>query len=95
MRRLLLGYAVVFAFGGIPLIYMGDEIAMLNDLSYLEDPALADDSRWMHRPFMDWAAVASPRTVSAATICWPSACRRVCRSASRACSGSVFTRCSI
>jgi amylosucrase len=56
IRRLILLYAVVFGFGGIPLIYMGDEIAMRNDQSYLADPALADDNRWMHRPAMDWVA---------------------------------------
>jgi amylosucrase len=56
IRRLILLYAVVFAFGGIPLIYMGDEIAMRNDHTYLADPALADDNRWMHRPAMDWVA---------------------------------------
>jgi amylosucrase len=31
---------------------------MRNDDSYLDDPALADDNRWMHRPHMDWAAAA-------------------------------------
>jgi amylosucrase len=55
IRRLLLVHGVVMAYGGIPLIYMGDEIALGNDVTYLDDPALADDSRWMHRPWMDWA----------------------------------------
>ena len=58
IRRFVLLYAVAFAFGGIPLIYMGDELALRNDHSYLDDPALADDNRWMHRPHMDWAAAA-------------------------------------
>ncbi len=52
--RILLMHSLIFAFGGIPLIYMGDEIGLLNDHSYLEDPDLANDSRWIHRPFMDW-----------------------------------------
>lgn len=55
MRRLELLYGVLFGFGGIPLIYMGDEVALDSDLSYLADPSLADDSRWMHRPFMPWS----------------------------------------
>ncbi|MEV6488918.1 amylosucrase [Actinoplanes sp. NPDC051633] len=66
IRRLTLLYSVAFAFGGIPLIYMGDELAMRNDHTYLDDPALADDNRWMHRPHMDWAAAArrhDPATV--------------------------------
>ena len=33
---------------------MGDEIGILNDHSYRNNPSLADDGRWMHRPFMDW-----------------------------------------
>jgi amylosucrase len=54
MRRLELLYGVMFGFPGIPLVYMGDEIALDNDRSYLTDPAKADDSRWIHRPAMSW-----------------------------------------
>jgi amylosucrase len=54
LRRLELTYGVMFGFAGIPLIYMGDELALDNDLSYLDDPDHADDSRWMHRPQMPW-----------------------------------------
>ncbi len=54
INRLLCAYAIVFGFGGIPLLYMGDELAMLNDVSYINDPAKADDNRWIHRPKMDW-----------------------------------------
>jgi amylosucrase len=66
VRRLLLLYAVAFGFGGIPLIYMGDELALRNDHGYAADPARADDNRWLHRPPMDWAAAArrsDPATV--------------------------------
>ena len=56
LRRLESMYAVVFSFGGIPLIYMGDELAMRNDPQWNDDPAHADDNRWMHRPPMSWAA---------------------------------------
>ncbi len=49
---------LIASFGGIPLLYMGDEIGMLNDPSYREDPELAGDARWIHRPRMDWAAAA-------------------------------------
>ncbi len=58
IRRIYLLYAVVFGFGGIPLIYMGDELAMLNDHSYLRDSAKAWDNRWLHRPAMDWGLAA-------------------------------------
>jgi amylosucrase len=57
-QRMLMGHALIAAFGGIPLIYMGDELAMLNDYSYRDDPDLAHDSRWVHRPRMDWALAA-------------------------------------
>jgi amylosucrase len=56
IRRVLLLYAIAFAHGGLPLVYMGDEIGLRNDHGYEADPARADDNRWMHRPPMDWAA---------------------------------------
>ena len=55
--RILLGHALIASFGGVPLLYMGDEIGLLNDLSYLDDPHLAHDARWAHRPPMDWERV--------------------------------------
>ncbi|MEM7738028.1 MAG: alpha-amylase family protein [Deinococcota bacterium] len=55
IERMLLGFALMLGFGGIPLLYMGDEIALLNDYSYQNDPDTARDNRWMHRPYMDWA----------------------------------------
>jgi hypothetical protein len=58
IRRLILIYSVAFSYSGIPLIYMGDELALLNDQTYEKDPALADNNRWMHRPRMDWDAAA-------------------------------------
>lgn len=56
VRRILLLHAIAFAHGGLPLIYMGDELGLRNDTTYLDDPHRADDNRWMHRPAMDWAA---------------------------------------
>ncbi len=57
VQRIVLGNALIASFGGIPLIYMGDELALLNDYSYRDDPDHAHDSRWVHRPRMDWSAV--------------------------------------
>jgi amylosucrase len=56
LRRILLLHAVMLGFGGIPLVYMGDELGLLNDASYLKEPDKADDNRWAHRPRMDWQA---------------------------------------
>ena len=58
IRRILLLYAVAFAHGGLPLIYMGDELGLRNDRAWAADPARRDDNRWMHRPPMDWEAAA-------------------------------------
>ncbi|MFM2354536.1 MAG: hypothetical protein RLZZ528_272 [Pseudomonadota bacterium] len=55
VQRILLGHALIAGFGGIPLLYMGDELAALNDYAYLDNPDHAHDSRWVHRPRMDWA----------------------------------------
>ena len=57
VERILMGHALIASFGGIPLIYMGDEIGLTNDQSYLDDPELAPDGRWMQRPAMDWGTV--------------------------------------
>ncbi len=56
VRRILLLYGVCFTIGGIPLIYMGDELGMLNDYRYEDDPGKAGDSRWLHRISFDWGA---------------------------------------
>ncbi|HNK64040.1 MAG TPA: alpha-amylase family glycosyl hydrolase [Anaerolineales bacterium] len=54
IRRILLIHGVILAVGGIPLIYLGDEIGTLNDYTYRDDPAHERDSRWVHRPRADW-----------------------------------------
>ncbi len=54
IKVILLLHGMIMSFGGIPLLYYGDEIGTLNDNSYLEDPAKANDSRWTHRPRINW-----------------------------------------
>ena len=49
IQRILLIHNIILTIGGIPLIYLGDEVGTLNDYSYREDPAKSDDSRWVHR----------------------------------------------
>jgi amylosucrase len=56
LRRIILAYSLALSAGGIPLIYLGDEIATVNDYSYKRDPAKMHDSRWVHRPYFDWQA---------------------------------------
>ena len=50
VARVLVMHSVILSSGGIPLIYLGDEVGTLNDHSYLQDPDKAGDSRWVHRP---------------------------------------------
>jgi amylosucrase len=54
IARIRLGHALIMAWDGVPLIYMGDELGLLNDRSYADDPDRATDNRWLHRPLMDW-----------------------------------------
>ncbi len=58
IRRALLLYGLAFGYGGIPIIYMGDEVCLGDDAGYRDDPARSADSRWLHRPELDDAHVA-------------------------------------
>jgi amylosucrase len=55
VRRILMLYSIILSIGGIPLIYLGDELGTLNDYSFAYDLYKAGDSRWVHRPKTDWA----------------------------------------
>jgi len=66
IERILLGHALMLGFGGVPLLYMGDELGLLNDYTYSRDPDTRDDNRWLHRPYMDWAR--AERRFGAGTI---------------------------
>ncbi|WP_373753526.1 alpha-amylase family protein [Neisseria weixii] len=48
--RLKLLYSIVMSTGGLPLIYLGDEVGTLNDTDWSHDENKRDDSRWAHRP---------------------------------------------
>ena len=54
VETILLLHSMIMSFGGMPLIYYGDELGILNDDSYRQDPHKAGDSRWVHRPVIDW-----------------------------------------
>ncbi len=56
INRITLLHSIIMSFGGLPLIYSGDEIGLVNDYSYQKDVSKAYDNRWMHRPVMDWKA---------------------------------------
>lgn len=54
IRRILLIHGIILLIGGIPLIYLGDEIGTLNDYSYTSEKSKAHDSRWVHRARFNW-----------------------------------------
>ncbi|MEY3407382.1 MAG: amylosucrase, partial [Actinomycetota bacterium] len=54
IARINCAYAMVYGFGGIPLLYMGDELAITNDYGFEKVAEHADDNRWLHRPQMPW-----------------------------------------
>ncbi|MBF0250476.1 MAG: alpha-amylase [Alphaproteobacteria bacterium] len=57
IKVILLLHGMILSFGGIPLLYYGDEVGTLNDYGYLDDDRKSDDSRWVHRPTIDWDKV--------------------------------------
>jgi len=61
VQRLLLLHGIIFTIGGIPLLYLGDEVGALNDYRYSDEVSKEGDSRWLHRPLFDWEAAAGHR----------------------------------
>jgi amylosucrase len=61
IARIVLSYAVVMGWGGVPVIWMGDELGMLNDPDWASEPGHEADNRWAHRPKMDWQLAAQRR----------------------------------
>lgn len=54
LARLFLATAIAAGWGGIPVVWSGDELGMRNDPSWADEPGHADDNRWAHRPRLDW-----------------------------------------
>ena len=55
--KIIMLHSIIISYGGIPMIYAGDEIATLNDYSYLKDQNKKGDSRWVNRPTQDWNTI--------------------------------------
>ena len=56
IRAIVMLHAYMFTQSGIPVLYSGDEIGQCNDDDYRLDPNKVEDSRYLHRGKMDWAA---------------------------------------
>jgi amylosucrase len=54
LARLRLANAVVLGWGGIPVIWSGDELGQPNDAHWADEAGHEDDNRWTHRPRLDW-----------------------------------------
>jgi len=54
VRRILMLHSVILSIGGIPLLYLGDEVGTLNEYSFVHDLHKAGDSRWVHRAKTNW-----------------------------------------
>ncbi|MFC3687808.1 amylosucrase [Aquipuribacter hungaricus] len=52
--RVLLAHAVVMGFGGLPVLWSGDELALRDDLGWADEPGHEGDNRWAHRPRLPW-----------------------------------------
>ncbi len=58
LARLFLAHAVVCGWGGIPVVWSGDELGLPNDARWALEPGHEDDNRWAHRGRLDWEAAA-------------------------------------
>ena len=58
LARMFLAHAVVAGWGGIPVIWSGDELGMPNDPGWALEPGHEDDNRWAHRERLDWEQAA-------------------------------------
>jgi amylosucrase len=54
VARVLLAHAVVLGWGGLPMLWSGDELGLRGDPAWCADPARAGDTRWLHRPVLPW-----------------------------------------
>ncbi|MGH9270725.1 MAG: alpha-amylase, partial [Ilumatobacteraceae bacterium] len=54
IARILLLHSVILGWGGIPVLWMGDELALRNDLRWADESGHGGDNRWVHRRRMPW-----------------------------------------
>jgi amylosucrase len=54
LARIFLAHAVAAGWGGVPVVWSGDELAQSNDPAWAAEPGHEGDNRWAHRPRLDW-----------------------------------------
>jgi amylosucrase len=71
VHRILLAHALILGFGGLPVIWMGDELGLLNDPGWESSAPTPEragerpDNRWVHRPRMPWPVPPDRHGISA------------------------------
>ncbi|MBM6404703.1 alpha-amylase family protein [Phycicoccus sp. CSK15P-2] len=53
LAALRLAHAVVLGWGGVPVLWSGDELGLPNDPDWADEPGHEGDNRWAHRPRLD------------------------------------------
>ncbi|HEX8495975.1 MAG TPA: alpha-amylase family protein [Actinomycetales bacterium] len=59
IARVLLAHAVALGWGGVPVVWSGDELALPNDPDWADEPGHEADNRWAHRPRLPADALAA------------------------------------
>ena len=54
VARILLAHTIAAGFGGIPVLWSGDELGLGNDPHWADEPGHESDNRWASRPRIDW-----------------------------------------
>jgi len=57
IAKILMMHGIILTYGGIPMIYAGDEIGTLNDYTYQQNEDHVNDNRWVNRPIHNWTVV--------------------------------------
>ena len=57
--RIFLAHAIAAGWGGVPVVWSGDELAQPNDPDWAAEEGHEDDNRWAHRPRLDWSRAAA------------------------------------
>jgi amylosucrase len=67
LGRIFLAHAIAAAWGGVPVVWSGDELGQTNDPDWMDEEGHQGDNRWANRPRLDWTRAAQRhdlRTVS-------------------------------
>ncbi|HUB40273.1 MAG TPA: alpha-amylase family protein [Streptosporangiaceae bacterium] len=58
LGRIFLAHAMAAAWGGIPVVWSGDELGQTNDPDWMHEKGHEHDNRWANRPRLDWTRAA-------------------------------------